>query len=143
MNDKEFDILIKKLQDKIDEEEKKDYSKKVIEEYKNPSNFGFIKNPDASKKIKGSCGDTVQIDLKINSNKISEVRFWTDGCGASIACGSKLTKMIKGKTIEEAEKISSKDLLESLDGLPEENVHCAVLSVNTLRECIKKYYEKR
>ena len=86
----------------------------------------------------------MKIDLKISTNRISEARFWTDGCGASISCGSKLTKMIKGKTLQETKNFTSTNLLDSLGGLPSENRHCAVLAVDTLKACIKKYnLEKR
>jgi len=143
MTDDGFDKMVNEIQKKINHEEEVTYSKKVIKEYRNPSNFGSIKNPDASGKIKGPCGDTMSVDLGINNGIISKVRFWTDGCGASIACGSLLTKKIKGKTLQDANNITSKDLLESLDGLPIENHHCTVLAVNTLNECIKNYNKQK
>jgi nitrogen fixation NifU-like protein len=84
----------------------------------------------------------MQIMLKIDNGKITAVRFWTDGCGTSIACGSMLTKMIKGKTIEEIFNITSEKLNDQLDGLPENHVHCTVLAVNTLRKTIKNLITK-
>jgi len=140
--DDDFNKLIQTLQKKIDEKEESIYSKKVIEEYRKPIYFGKIKKPDASAKIKGSCGDTMKIDLKIKNQKIIDTRFWTDGCGASIACGNMLSKMIKGKTIEKAEKITNKKILKELDGLPDEHKHCSVLCIDTLKKCIKNYYKK-
>jgi len=136
---KGFEKLMRELQNKINTEEEKTYSKKVIEEYRNPSNFGFIKNPDASGKIKGPCGDTMRIDLKIKDSVIFDVRFWTNGCGASIACGSMLSKMIKGKTLQEADKITSVELLKALDDLPAEHQHCTKLAVDTLHDCLSNY----
>ena len=136
---KGFEKLMRDIQNKINTEEEKTYSKKVIEEYRNPSNFGFIKNPDASGKIKGPCGDTMRIDIKIKDNTISDVRFWTDGCGASIACGNMLSKMIKGKTLQEADEITSVELLKALDDLPAEHQHCAKLAVDTLHNCLSNY----
>jgi nitrogen fixation NifU-like protein len=124
-------------------EEETTFSKKVINEYRNPTNFGFIKNPDASGKIKGPCGDTMRIDLKIKDNKISDVRFWTDGCGASIACGNMLTKMITEKTIQEAKNITSAELLFALDGLPLEHQHCSVLAINTLNKSLGDYNKRK
>lgn len=142
-NEKNFENLMRNLQKKINREEEAYYSQKVINEYRNPSNFGFIKNPDATGKIKGPCGDTMRVDLKIKDEKIFDIRFWTDGCGASIACGSMLTKMIKDKTLKDAKNFSSKDILKALDGLPVEHQHCAILSINTLHESIKDYYNRK
>ena len=134
--------MVKDLQRKIDRDEEETYSKKVIKEYRNPSNFGFIENPDATGQIKGPCNDTMRMDLKIKSNMIHDARFWTDGCGASLACGNMLTSMIKGKNIDEANSISSEQLLEVLDGLPKEHQHCARLAVDTLYKVIRDYHKK-
>ena len=140
--DKDFEEMVKELQRKIDRDEEETYSKKVIKEYRNPSNFGFIENPDATGQIKGPCNDTMRMDLKIKSNMIHDARFWTDGCGASLACGNMLTSMIKGKNIDEANSISSEQLLEVLDGLPKEHQHCAKLAVDTLYKVIRDYHKK-
>lgn len=139
---KNFEKIFEELQRKIEYEEETEFSKKVINEYRNPSNFGVIENPDAVGKIKGPCGDTMQIMLKISDDRVTEVSFWTDGCGTSIACGSMLTKMIKGKKIKDIYDITSEKLNDALDGLPENHVHCTVLAVNTLRKTIKDLVEK-
>ena len=138
---KDFETLMKEMQRKIEYEEEADFSKTVIEEYRNPSNFGAIENPDAVGMIKGPCGDTMKIMLKIENGRVVDVRFLTDGCGTSIACGSMLTKIIHGKTFDEASAITSEDLNDALDGLPEDHVHCTVLAVNTLRKAIKNYHK--
>ena len=135
----DFEKWLEKLQRKIEYEEEQTYSKIVIREYRNPSNFGVMENPDAIGKIKGPCGDTMKINLKIEKQKIKQACFWTDGCGATISCGSMLTKMVKGKTIEEAADITSEKLTDVLGGLPDEHLHCATLAVNTLHEAIKNY----
>jgi nitrogen fixation NifU-like protein len=85
----------------------------------------------------------VQISIRVENGRIRESRFLTDGCGTSIACGSMLTEMIKDKMIKEALMITSGDLLSSLDGLPEEYVHCSVLAVDTLHAAIDDYCELR
>jgi len=139
---KNFEKIFEELQRKIEYEEETEFSKKVINEYRNPSNLGVIENPDAVGKIKGPCGDTMQIMLKISDDRVTEVSFWTDGCGTSIACGSMLTKMIKGKKIKDIYDITSEKLNDALDGLPENHVHCTVLAVNTLRKTIKDLVEK-
>jgi len=140
--DKDIEKIIEEIQSKIEYDEETDFSKKVISEYRNPSNFGAIENPDAVGKIKGPCGDTMQIMLKVGNGRVVDVRFWTDGCGTSIACGSMLTKMIQGKTIEEISTITSEKLNDALDGLPENHVHCTVLAVNTLRKTIEKLIDR-
>ena len=139
--EKDLEKLIEELQEKIENDEEVDFSKKVINEYRNPSNFGILENPGAVGKIKGPCGDTMEIMLKIKNNRIKSVRFLTDGCGTSIACGSMLTKIVKDKTIDEVNIITSQDLNRALDGLPENHVHCTVLAVNTLRKAIDSYHK--
>ena len=139
--EKDLEKLIEELQEKIENDEEVDFSKKVINEYRNPSNFGILENPDAVGKIKGPCGDTMEIMLKIKNNRITCIRFSTDGCGTSIACGSMLTKIVKDKTIDEVNIITSQDLNRALDGLPENHVHCTVLAVNTLRKAIDSYHK--
>jgi len=137
----DFEKMVTELQRKIECEEELTYSKTVIAEYRNPNNFRKMKNHDALGKIKGSCGDTMEITLSIENEIIKDVCFWTDGCGASIACGNMLTNMIKGKTMEEASAITSTKLLENLGGLPKEHKHCATLAVSTLREAIEDYHK--
>ena len=142
MTDDDLEKLLEELQRKIEYEEESTYSKTVIHEYRNPSNFGVLKNPDALGKIKGPCGDTMKISLKIENREIKDANFWTDGCGATIACGSMLTKMIKSKTLQVANEISTSQLLKALEGLPIEHQHCALLAINTLQNAIKKYSNK-
>ena len=135
--EKDFEKMVEEIQSKIELDEETDFSKKVIDEYRNPSNFGVIGNPDAVGKIKGPCGDAMEIMLKIENDLIVNVCFLTDGCGTSIACGSMLTKMIQGKTLKEASAVTSEKLNNALDGLPENHVHCTVLAVNTLHKAIE------
>ena len=142
MTNDDFAKLLEELQRKIEYGEEQTYSKVVIREYRNPSNFGVLDDPDTVGKIKGPCGDTMKISLKIEKLKIKQAFFWTDGCGATIACGSMLTKIIKGKTLQEANDISSTQLLETLEGLPIEHHHCTILAINTLQKAIKNYNKK-
>ena len=144
MADDEDDFLrmVKDLQEKIEHEEELTYSKTVIEEYRNPNNFGVLKNPDAEGSVKGPCNDTMKITLRIKDEIIKDARFWTDGCGATIACGSMLTKIIKNMSINDALKISYEKLIEILNGLPKEHIHCSKLAVDTLRKTLKNYWKK-
>ncbi len=139
MTDDDLEKLLEELQKKIEYDEEETYSEIVIREYRNPSNFGVLENPDAVGEIKGPCGDTMKITMKIKNSKIIKARFWTDGCGATIACGSILTKIVKGKALKEANDISNLQLLEALAGLPIEHHHCTILAINTLQKAIKNY----
>jgi len=129
--------------DKIAEEIQKEawagYSEAVIDHAQNPRNVGSIENADGVAKITGPCGDTMEIWLRVRAEVIREATFWTDGCGTSLASGSIVTELAKGKTIREAMRITQKDVLDALGGLPKESEHCALLAANTLREAIKDY----
>ncbi|MCD4846252.1 MAG: iron-sulfur cluster assembly scaffold protein [Methanosarcinales archaeon] len=138
----DLDELAEGLESMILEDAKKVFSETVIEYAYNPRNVGVINNADGVGKLTGTCGDTVQISIRVENSKITKSMFISDGCGTSIACGSMLTEMIKDKTIEEALMINSNDLLRSLDGLPEEYVHCTVLAVNVLQAAIDDYKKK-
>ncbi len=140
---KDLKDLIDDIQKKINFQEEKTYSKKVIDEYRNPLYFGFIENPNGNSKIKGPCGDTMQITLKIINKKIIDARFWTDGCGATIACGNMLIKLIKNKKIDEISNISKEKLLDELHGLPEEQIHCAKLTVDTFINALNDFKKKK
>jgi nitrogen fixation NifU-like protein len=116
-----------------------DYTETVIDHAQNPRNVGRIPNADGSAIVTGPCGDTMDIWLKVKGNTIKEITFWTDGCGTSIAAGSMVTEMAKGKSVIQASKIRQQDVLDALGGLPEDSVHCALLAANTLNAAIKDY----
>lgn len=132
----DFERDIADLQNSIEEEERLRYSTKVLEEAYHPKNVGRIANPDASAAVRGWCGDTMVIYLRLVRERIAEAKFMTDGCGPTVACGSMLTAMVHGIPLEEALRIEPPDLIAALDGLPEEHTHCATLAVNTLREAL-------
>jgi nitrogen fixation NifU-like protein len=139
----DFEKTANELQESIMEDAKKIYSEKVIEQWLNPRNLGKIRNPDGFAKIKGPCGDTMQISFKVKDGRFSKIKFMTDGCASSIAAGSMATELAQGKKIEEAAEISQQMVLEALKGLPEESVHCALLASNTLKEAIKNYCDSK
>ena len=139
----DFDIYVNELQDRIDEEEERLYSETVRKEYRNPSNIGTIENFDGKAKIRGDCGDTVTIWLKINDMKIENIKYQTDGCGITVAVNSMLTKLVSKKSVEDAMKISPQYLTDIIGGLPEENLHCSKLSVMTLQAAIENYYKSQ
>jgi nitrogen fixation NifU-like protein len=135
----DFDRLVAELQQQIDEQERALYSAKVIEEAHNPKNLGRMAGSDAYGIVHGWCGDTMEVYLRLNGDRIREATFMTDGCGPSVACGSMLTKMLTGMSSDEASEITPENLIAALDGLPEESLHCAELAVSTLREAIANY----
>lgn len=112
------------------------FSDTVIRLIQNKDNVGTFDHPDAQGYFLGSCGDRMQIHLQIINERILGARFLADGCGATLACGSMITKMACSKTIKEAENITSDDLISALEGLPEDHLHCAELAVMTLREAV-------
>jgi len=128
--------MVEEIQRQIIEDERAVYSQKVIEEYYNPKNLGRMSDPDAMGIVRGWCGDTMEIYLRMNSNRIEKATFMTDGCGPTVACGSKLTTMVDGMSLGEASEITPENLIAALDGLPEESAHCAELAVSTLQEAI-------
>jgi len=134
-----FDNSFKKLEKLVMEDMRKIYSEKVIDHFLNPRNLGRIQAPDGFGRATGPCGDTMEIYLSVNGDKVINATFWTDGCGPSIASGSMVTELIKEKSIFEAQKISSDDILNALGGLPEESWHCALLAANTLKEAVRNY----
>ena len=101
--------------------------------------MGEFKDADGFGKVTGPCGDTMQICLKVKRDIVTDAALMIDGCAATIACGSMTTEMVKGKAIKEAFRISTEDILDSLDGLPEANAHCALLAANTLKKALEDY----
>jgi nitrogen fixation NifU-like protein len=130
-----------KFEELIKEDMRKTYSEVVIEHSMNPMNLGDIEDADGYGRVTGPCGDTMSIWLKVNGGTIADAGFLTDGCGTTVASGSMITEMAKGKSVNEARKISQQDVLDALDGLPEESQHCALLASNTLKEAIKNYQD--
>ena len=121
-----------------------EYSDKVKEHYKNPKNVGSIENADAVGEAGAlACGDKLKIYLKIDNGIITDAKFQTFGCGSAVASSSILTEMIIGKTVEEAKKITNKDIADELDGLPPEKMHCSVMGHEALEDALKGYFGKK
>ncbi|HEX3027342.1 MAG TPA: Fe-S cluster assembly scaffold protein NifU [Clostridia bacterium] len=120
------------------------YSQKVMDHFMNPRNTGEITDANAVGEVGNPvCGDIMKMYLKINNNVIEDVKFKTFGCGAAVATSSIATEMIKGKTIEEALKLTNKAVIEALDGLPPAKIHCSVLAEQAVKSAISDYYKSQ
>lgn len=115
------------------------YTETVIDHAQHPRNLGQIPDADGLASVTGSCGDTMEICITIRNDRILSANFMTDGCGTTIAAGSIITELAKGRTVSDAFKITQRDVLNALGGLPEESQHCALLAADTLKEAIKDY----
>lgn len=121
----------------------KNYSEKVMEHFRNPRNVGEIKNPDGIGHVGNPvCGDIMELYIKVKNNIIVDAKFKTFGCGAAIATSSMVTELVKGKTIDEALKISNRAVAEALGGLPHIKMHCSVLAEEALKSAISDYLAK-
>ena len=120
------------------------YSEKVMEAFKNPKNVGEIENPSGIGTVgNASCGDIMQISLKIENDIIVDAKFKTFGCAAAIATSSTATDMIIGMTVEEALKVTNKKVIECLGGLPSQKIHCSVLAEEAIKKAIEDYKAKQ
>ena len=120
------------------------YNEVVMDHFKNPRNVGVIEDADGFGEVGNPlCGDMMSIYLKIDDDKISDIKFQTFGCGSAIAVSSILTEMAKGKSIEEAKKITNKDVAKALEGLPKNKLHCSNLGADALHQAIKKYEDRK
>jgi len=124
--------------------EESGYSRKAIELYVNKVNVGVLKNPDIVQTYIGPCGDVVKLYLKVNRNGIIEdAKFYYLGCPGSASSASAMIKLVKGKTIEEAKKITEDDVLKELGGLPKPKLDCPKLAITTLQKAIAEYENKK
>ena len=119
------------------------YSEKVMDHFAHPRNVGEIAEANAVGQVgNAKCGDIMKIYMVIEDNIIKDVKFKTFGCGAAIATSSMATEMVKGKTVEEALSLTNKAVMEALDGLPPEKVHCSVLAEEAIQSAILDYKKR-
>jgi len=119
------------------------YSKTVMDHFSNPRNVGVIEGADGvGEEGNPVCGDMMTVYIKVEDDRIEDIKFQTFGCGAAIAVSSMLTEMAKGKSIQEAKKITNKNVAEALEGLPKNKLHCSNLGADALHKAIEDY-EKR
>ncbi len=120
------------------------YSQKVMDHFANPRNVGEIPDADGiGMEGNPTCGDAMQIFIKVENDIIVDAKFKTFGCGAAIAVSSMVTEMVKGKTIEEALKISKEAVADALDGLPPQKLHCSNLGADALKKAVEDYMGRK
>ena len=119
------------------------YSEKVMDHFMHPRNMGEMENPDGIGKVGNPvCGDIMEMYIRVKDNIITDIKFKTFGCGAAIATSSMTTELIKGKSLEEALKLTNKAVAEALDGLPPVKMHCSVLAEDAIKAAIDDYLKK-
>jgi nitrogen fixation NifU-like protein len=120
------------------------YSEKVMDHFAHPRNVGEIEDADGVGEVgNAKCGDIMKMYIKVENSVITDVKFKTFGCGAAIATSSMATEMIKGKSINDALKLTNKAVMEALDGLPPVKIHCSVLAEQAIKAAISDYYKKQ
>ena len=120
------------------------YTEQVMEAFKNPQNVGEIENPDGFGKVGNeTCGDIMQITLRIENDVIVDAKFKTFGCAAAVATSSTATQMVIGMTVEEAYHLTNKVAVEKLGGLPVQKIHCSVLAEEAIKAAIEDYRAKQ
>ena len=121
-----------------------DYTKAVFDHFENPRNMGEMKNPDGVGTVGNpTCGDVLKVMLKVDKDKISDIKFQTFGCAAAIASSSMMTTLVKGKSLDEARKITNKDVARALGQLPPIKVHCSNLAADALKAAIADFRKGR
>lgn len=120
-----------------------EYTEQVMDHFMNPRNMGEMEDPSGVGTVgNAKCGDIMRIYIKVDNDVITDVKFKTFGCGAAIATSSKATEIVKGMTLQEAEKVTNKMVMEALGGLPPVKVHCSVLAEEALHAAIQDYRER-
>ena len=121
------------------------YSEKVLDHFRKPRNVGILKGENVYKGRVGNpvCGDLMEIYIKVKDNRIEDIKLQTFGCGSAIATASMISELAKGRTIDEADRITRKDVADELDGLPPVKMHCSNLAADALQDAIKKFRQKQ
>lgn len=120
------------------------YSEKVMDHFSNPRNVGEIENADGIGEVGNpKCGDIMKMYIKVDNGIIQNVKFKTFGCGAAIATSSMATELVKGKSIDDALKITNKAVVEALDGLPPVKLHCSILAEQAIKAALSDYYKRK
>ena len=138
----ELDDFVNEIQNEVDNEVRSQYGDTFYERWKKPQYLGSISSPDGYSKVKGSCGEYIDVSLKIEDKMIVEARFTTNGCAPAQVCGSLAAELAEGKTIKEAKEIDGDSIMDCIDGLPKEKRHCAEMAAKALNDAITNYLRK-
>ncbi len=136
------DNFVQKLQQQIYKDTSEAYGVPAFERWLNPLYMGTIENPDGYARVNGKCGDTMEIFLRFENDRVKEASYRTDGCGSSNVCGSFGAEMAMGKSPDEILEITGEAIIEKLGGLPSGERHCAFLAADTLQEALNDYMSK-
>jgi len=139
MTKKNSNRIEQELKKALFDQYRKVYSPRVLELFQNPLNMGVIPEPNGFGIIRGICGDTMKIYLRIDNDRVKDVGFETDGCEATIAVGSAVTDLARGKTLMEVLAISPAGLIDYLGGLPEDHIHCSILAAGSMHNAVANY----
>ena len=139
MDEQEFDVLINKIQTEVFAEAKSALGEKGFDRWRNPKYCGVIRYADSHARMKGSCGDTMEMYIAVYNDRIKQVSYVTDGCSSSSIAGSFTSELAKGKTFEEVLDMTGADVVQEIGTFPEAEEHCAHLAVRTLQEAVNSF----
>lgn len=142
-NDQAFEKVVQQLQEQSFAEARAAFGEKGFKRWLNPSFNGPIPDADSHARIRGGCGDSMEIFLKFENNRVKKASYMTDGCGSSALCGSFTAELAHGKNPEELFDLRPEDVLEAIGTFPDQDTHCAKLSILTLHEALNRYLIKQ
>jgi nitrogen fixation protein NifU and related proteins len=143
MDDQEFEALINKIQDEVFTEAKNALGEKGFDRWRNPKHFGVMQDADSHARMKGSCGDTMEMYIRVKDDMIEQVSYVTDGCSSSSIAGSFAAELAMGKSFEEVLDLAGPDVLHEIGTFPKAEEHCAHLAVSTLHEALNSFLIKQ
>ncbi len=139
MDDQEFDALINKIQDEVFSEARNALGEKGFDRWRNPKFCGVLENAQSHARMKGSCGDTMQMYLVVDDGRVKQISYMTDGCSSSSIAGSFTAELATGRTLTEVLDMTGADVLKEIGTFPETEEHCAYLAVGTLHEAVNAF----
>lgn len=139
MDDQEFDALISKIQNEVFTEAKNALGEKGFDRWRNPKHFGVMEDADSHASLKGSCGDTMEMYIRVKNDMVEQVTYVTDGCSSSSIAGSFTAELAMGKSFEEVLDLTGPDVLNEIGTFPKAEEHCAHLAVSTLHEAVNSF----
>jgi nitrogen fixation NifU-like protein len=140
----DLEAAARRLQDQIERDILAAYGPTVLDHWKHPRHLGLLEDPDGYARVRGTCGDTMEMSVRMDRDVVAACGFQTDGCGTTVVCGSAATWLAKDRTfIDALGAVSARGILELLGGLPEGDVHCAELAAETLRRALADHLANR